>query len=101
LLAFARRQPLKPEPIDTNEAVAGIEDMLHSALGGLIRLETGLAADVPIALADGKQLDLVLLNLAINSRDAMPNGGTLRLATVTKRRGRRRGQNIRRQAIMS
>lgn len=81
LLAFARRQPLKPEPIHINEAVAGIEDMLHSALGGLIRLETGLAADVPIALADGKQLDLVLLNLAINSRDAMPNGGTLRLAT--------------------
>lgn len=81
LLAFARRQPLKPEPIDLNKAVTNLANMLRSALGGMIRAEIELASGAPAALADSKQLDLVLLNLAINSRDAMPNGGTLRIAT--------------------
>jgi len=81
LLAFARRQPLEPEPTDLNKAVTSLASMLRSALGGMIRVEVELAPGAPTALADGKQLDLVLLNLAINSRDAMPNGGALQIAT--------------------
>jgi CheY-like chemotaxis protein len=81
LLAFARRQPLKPEPIDIYKAVASIENMLHSALRVMIRVEIVFDAEMPVALADAKQLDLALLNVAINSRDAMPNGGAMRITT--------------------
>lgn len=81
LLAFARRQPLRPEPVDLDANVASMADMLRSALGGMTRVELDLAPAVPTAFVDPKQLDLVLLNLAINARDAMPNGGTLRIAT--------------------
>ncbi|MBV8589426.1 MAG: response regulator [Acetobacteraceae bacterium] len=81
LLAFARRQPLRPEPVDLNENVTSMANMLRSALGGMTRVELDPAPAVPTALVDPKQLDLVLLNLAINARDAMPNGGTLRIAT--------------------
>ena len=81
LLAFARRQPLRPEPINLNQALADLGDMLRSALGGLIHVEIRLAPGAPAAFVDGKHLELALLNLAINARDAMPDGGTLRIAT--------------------
>ena len=81
LLAFARRQPLRPEPINLNQALANLADMLRSALGGLIRVEIELAPGAPAALVDSKHLELALLNLAINARDAMPDGGTLHIAT--------------------
>ena len=81
LLAFARRQPLRPEPINLNQALANLADMLRSALGGLIHVEIELAPGTPAALVDSKHLELALLNLAINARDAMPDGGILRIAT--------------------
>jgi PAS domain S-box-containing protein len=87
LLAFARRQPLRPEPINLNRALADLADMLRSALGGLIRVEIGLAPGAPAAFADSKQLDLTLLNLAINARDAMPDGGTLCITTSLETAG--------------
>ncbi|MBV8739419.1 MAG: response regulator [Alphaproteobacteria bacterium] len=81
LLAFARRQPLQPEPINLNQALANLADMLRSALGGLISVEIELTPGAPAALVDSKHLELALLNLAINARDAMPDGGTLRITT--------------------
>jgi PAS domain S-box-containing protein len=81
LLEFARRQPLKPEPVDLNRSVAALAGMLGSALGAMIRVELALTPDLPPALVDARQLDLVLLNLAINARDAMPDGGTVRIET--------------------
>ncbi len=82
LLAFARKQHLRPEPIDVNRAVAGMSDLLARTLGGTIRLQTALQPDLWPALADPSQIELVILNLAINSRDAMPLGGSLVIETV-------------------
>lgn len=85
LLAFARRQPLKPEPTDVNRLVVGMTSLLRRTLGGDIRVETVLAPDLGPVLVDSVQLESALLNLAINARDAMPGGGrlTLRTAAVT------------------
>jgi signal transduction histidine kinase/ActR/RegA family two-component response regulator len=82
LLAFSRRQELKPEPIDVPELVGGMEELLHRALGHGIRLRTEFASDLPPVLIDANQLELALLNLALNARDAMPDGGVL---TITAR----------------
>ena len=81
LLAYARRQNLVPRPVDVNAVIAGMGDLLQRSLGGLVRVETDLAADLWLATSDATQLELVILNLAINSRDAMPTGGRLRIAT--------------------
>jgi PAS domain S-box-containing protein len=83
LLAFSRRQRLEPRPVNLNDVVSGMLDLLRSTLGGTIRLETSLQPDQASAQADQTQLELVILNLAINARDAMPGGGTLRLETGT------------------
>ena len=85
LLAFARRQPLKPEPTDVNQLVAGTIDLLRRTLGGTIRVDTVLAGNLGEVEVDPGQLESALLNLAINARDAMPQGGrlTLRTAAVT------------------
>ena len=79
LLAFARRQPLKAKAVDLSQLVRGMRPLLESAVGSQIVIETLLYPDVPLALVDQTQIELVILNLAINARDAMPNGGTLRL----------------------
>jgi signal transduction histidine kinase/CheY-like chemotaxis protein len=81
LLAFARRQPLAPTPIDLNKLVGAMSDLLHRTLGEKIEIETVLAAGVWRTLADANQLESALLNLAVNSRDAMPNGGKLTVET--------------------
>ena len=81
LLAFARRQPLAPTPVDLNKLVAAMSDLLHRTLGETIEIETVLAAGVWRTLADANQLESALLNLAVNSRDAMPNGGKLTIET--------------------
>jgi signal transduction histidine kinase len=81
LLAFSRRQPLTPKPIDPNRLVAGMSDLLHRALGGSIEIETILAAVVPWISADSSQLENAILNLAVNARDAMPDGGKLTIET--------------------
>ena len=79
LLAFARRQPLKAKAVDLSQLVRGMRPLLESAIGSQITIETLLYPDVPMALVDQTQIELVILNLAINARDAMPGGGTLRL----------------------
>lgn len=85
LLAFSKKQRLDPEPVDLNEVVASMRELLSSTLGGAVRVETSLGADLPSAMADRTQLELVLLNLAINARDAMPAGGRLRVSTDRER----------------
>jgi len=81
LLAFARKQPLRPRETDINALVADTAKLLRPALGEQIRIESTLAAETWAAMIDPTQLSTALLNLAFNARDAMPNGGTLTLAT--------------------
>ena len=82
LLAFARQQPLAPEPIDANKLVAGMSEMLHRTLGETIRIETVLAAGLWRVHADPNQLENTILNLAVNGRDAMAEGGKLTIETA-------------------
>ena len=82
LLAFSRRQRLEPKPIDVNAAVTAASSLLSSALGGAVTVETVLSPDLWPGLADATQLELVILNLAINARDAMPQGGVITIATT-------------------
>ena len=81
LLAFSRQQPLRPEPVDVNKLVTGMSDLLRGALGSDIRFETVLAGGGWRTHADPNQLENVLLNLAVNARDAMPHGGKLTVET--------------------
>ncbi len=81
LLAFSRQQPLKPEPLDANKLVAGMSDLLHHSIGADIRLETVLAGGLWRVHADPSQLENVIVNLAVNARDAMPDGGRLTIET--------------------
>jgi signal transduction histidine kinase len=80
LLAFARRQALEPRPTDLAELVRGMGDLLRRSLGPAIAIELDLPAGLPPASADHNQIELALLNLAVNARDAMPDGGTLTIA---------------------
>lgn len=82
LLAFARRQPLAPKPTDLNKLVSGLSDMLQRTLGETIALEAVSAAGLWLAHADPAQLESALMNLAINARDAMPDGGKLTIETA-------------------
>ncbi|VVM47377.1 PAS domain-containing sensor histidine kinase [Pseudomonas fluorescens] len=77
MLAFARRQELKTESVDIPQLVQGITGLLRSSLGPGIRVETQFPEDLEPVLADTNQLELALLNLATNARDAMPDGGTV------------------------
>ncbi len=81
LLAFSRRQPLVPRPTDLNALVTGLRALVQSALGSRIKLHLALLAELEPVLIDKAQIELVVLNLAINARDAMPNGGTLTIET--------------------
>ncbi|HEX8224806.1 MAG TPA: response regulator [Allosphingosinicella sp.] len=81
LLAFSRRQRLTPAPLDINRIIAGMGDLLTRSIGGHVEVETQLADGLPRALADPTQLEVMILNLAINARDAMPGGGRLLIAT--------------------
>jgi PAS domain S-box-containing protein len=82
LLAFSRRQRLEPLPVDLNAMIERMGGLFSSTLGGTVKVERVLAAGLPAALADPAQLELALLNLALNARDAMPQGGVLRLSTA-------------------
>ena len=81
LLSFSRRQRLEPKVLLLNETIAGMRDLLQSTMGGSFRIETDLDEDLWAALVDPTQLDIAVLNLAINARDAMPIGGTLCVST--------------------
>jgi signal transduction histidine kinase/CheY-like chemotaxis protein len=82
LLAFARQEVIQPETIDLNEAVRGVEEMLRRTLGADMKLIFDLPADLSPILADRGQIDQILVNLAVNARDAMPGGGTLTIDTA-------------------
>ena len=81
LLAFSRRQPLDPKPLDVNQLVRSMEDLLRRSLGTGVGIELKLADDAWITRCDRNQLENAILNLAINARDAMPEGGRLVLET--------------------
>ena len=85
LLAFARRQPLIPKSVDANELVVSLEDLLRRTIGEAIDLAIVASDDLWNTLCDPNQLESALLNLAINARDAMPDGGKLTIATANAR----------------
>ncbi|WP_213878945.1 hybrid sensor histidine kinase/response regulator [Pseudomonas sp. dw_358] len=82
LLSFSRRQRLDPQPIDLNAMIAGMDGLLRKAIGANIDLELSLADHLWMASADPTQTEMVILNLAINARDAMPEGGRLHVRTL-------------------
>ena len=81
LLAFSRKQHLSPEAVDLNGLIGNMTEMLRSTLGGTVRIALALRPDLWHALVDPVQIELVVLNLAINARDAMPQGGVLTITT--------------------
>ena len=84
MLAFGRRQELKSEPVDIPALVQGISGLLRSSLGPTVNLETRFPAQVEPVMADVNQLELAMLNLATNARDAMPHGGKIVISTRTE-----------------
>jgi signal transduction histidine kinase/CheY-like chemotaxis protein len=82
LLAFSRRQPLDPKPVDVSRLVSGMSDLLRRTIGEQVAIETVLAGGLWRALVDPNQLEVAILNLAVNARDAMPRGGKLTIETA-------------------
>jgi signal transduction histidine kinase/ActR/RegA family two-component response regulator len=81
LLAFSRSQQLDLRPVEVDRLIDGMEDLLQRSLESMVEIRTELRAGHATAVADANQLELAILNLAINSRDAMPSGGVLTIAT--------------------
>ncbi|VTZ48303.1 Multi-sensor hybrid histidine kinase [Methylocella tundrae] len=81
LLAFARQQPLSPQAVDCNKFVAGMSDLLRRTLGEMVKVETVLAGGLWRTFVDPSELESAVLNLAVNGRDAMPDGGRLTIET--------------------
>ena len=84
LLAFARRQPLQLRPIDVGACITGLGELITSTLGPRVEVRMDIAPGLPPATADINQLELAVLNLVVNARDAMPDGGVLRISTDTR-----------------
>ncbi|MGJ8571166.1 MAG: PAS domain-containing protein [Hoeflea sp.] len=84
LLAFARRQPLQPTAVNLVGLVEGLSELVASTLGPRVKLIVEIAAGTPPVKADPNQLEMAILNLVVNTRDAMPDGGTLTIAAVAE-----------------
>ena len=84
LLAFARRQDLKPQAVDAAEMVSGMTELLERSLGASIQVKSDIPASLPAMHVDLNQLELALLNLAVNARDAMPFGGSLSISAAAE-----------------
>jgi PAS domain S-box-containing protein len=82
LLAFSRRQRLELKPANLNEVIEGVHGLLQSTLGGTVNVQTIVEPHLWLALVDRTQIELIILNLAINARDAMPGGGTIVIETA-------------------
>ncbi len=92
LLAFSRRQPLSPTAIDARKLLADMGELLRRTLGERVSVEIAVAGDLAYIFADRNQLESALLNLAVNARDAMPEGGRLSIKAVNFRRPELEGQ---------
>src|SRR5262249_51524741 len=92
LLLFSRKQVMQATNLNLNEIVSGMVKMLHRILGEDIALRSELAADLPAVFADAGMIEQILLNLAVNARDAMPTGGRLTIATVKQTLEEKAGQ---------
>ena len=94
LLAFSRREIVEPVVLDLNAIVSSVDKMLHRLLGEHIYMETALAADLGAVKADRAQIEQVILNLAVNARDAMPEGGRMIIETAQRASARRCCQRL-------
>jgi PAS domain S-box-containing protein len=94
MLAFARRQELTVGPVDVPELVRGMAELLQRSIGPTILVNTQFPLQLPLAFADANQLELALLNLAVNARDAMPEGGTITIAAQGKQVGVDEGRGL-------
>ena len=99
LLAFARRQTLEPEAIGMAALREAVTDLMAHTLGGLVEIEWRLTEALPHVFADPAQLELALMNLIINARDAMPAGGTVTVSAENGMCGRRTRAGPRRRSI--
>ncbi|HZT50808.1 MAG TPA: PAS domain-containing protein, partial [Stellaceae bacterium] len=88
LLTFSRRQTLRPQAVDFNQIIIGMDDLLHRTVGETIEVRTQLSPELWPAMADPNQLETALLNLVLNARDAMPGGGQVTLETTNAMIGR-------------
>lgn len=95
LLAFARRQPLQATPVDIPKLVTGMADLIGSTSGPQIRVVIDARGELPPAMADLNQLEMALLNLSVNARDAMLEGGTLRISASEDRISMNHPSNLR------
>jgi len=82
LLAFSRRQPLEPKPVNANKLISGMEELIRRSVGPQVQIETVMAAGLWRCFCDANQLENAILNLCINSRDAMPTGGRVTIETA-------------------
>lgn len=100
LLAFARRQPLQPTAVDIGKLIEGMADLISSTTGPQVRVLTEVADNLPLAWAEANQIEMALLNLSVNARDAMPEGGSLIISAAEEavagphRAGLRNGRYI-------
>ena len=85
LMVFSRREALQPRPVDPRALVAGVGELLQKAVGAPVSIETAIEPDIAAAMVDPTQAELAVLNLAINARDAMPQGGTLTIGARNAR----------------
>ena len=91
LLAFARRQPLQPTTIDIGALIRGMADLIDSTSGPQVKVVVSIAEELPNAVGDQNQLEMALLNLSVNARDAMPDGGSITIGAMPEqiRKGHR------------